>query len=120
MDTFNKEFLKDLYTFSKAQEERKARLGKAGYARRKLDEELGELGESIDNQEGTARIIEEFGDVLFSMMLVPDWIPRLQKRMEFNRFRAEQFAALEIAGIRIPGLKLSQTEGWYIKEGKGS
>jgi len=92
---FDKKALADHQEVIKAQSKRKDTIGKTGYNRRKLFEEIGEL--SVECEYSTERLglsenfINELGGVLTCILGDPKLAIQLQERLEFNSHRIEVY-----------------------------
>ena len=90
----------------KNQQVRKAKLGVSNFHGEKIMEEIAELQEELNtfNFDGNVpnRIIEELGDVLFSLLADPIQSSRLKARLGFNVLRFEKYAKLDNARINNP------------------
>jgi len=127
-DLFNTTAVLELQEFISEQSDRKARLGKSGYASRKFWEEISELRDEITDSKElgtlTDNFINELGDVIFCVLGDTNLAEQLKQRLEFDVRRAEIFKELDEMKISKPELKTSldalklTPTGWVSKSGQ--
>jgi uncharacterized protein YabN with tetrapyrrole methylase and pyrophosphatase domain len=100
---FNKDKVRNLQCFIKEQSVRKEAIGKAGYAERKLWEEMVELRDeihkSISDRRMTENLINELGDFLFCVLGNKELADQLQQRLDYDVDRAGRYEQIDLVEI---------------------
>lgn len=90
--------------FIAAQKLRKAAIGKGGYAKRKLFEEMDELREelalTLSSGVITDNLINELGDFLFCVLGESDLADQLSDRLQFDVERAERYRLKDLEALK--------------------